>query len=207
MINLSKSSGPVSLSKGAQLRATVLWPSLTDYDLGAEVLYADGHSESIAMFGAPPLKRQPKTRDRLIVHRGDIGRSGGQMAEEVLDIVLTDAILAVVPWAYSAQSNGTGSFRRYSVSMEVTDGNEIVRIDAKNASAHETVYTCVPGYITNLPGEGPRVYYAELYSSPGSEHRPRVSWGSSEVRKGFRKVATPQGVIIEMDAGPRKSFK
>ncbi|MFI6938837.1 hypothetical protein ACIBI4_06165 [Streptomyces sp. NPDC050418] len=66
-------------------------------------------------------------------------------AEEVVEITMTDVIRAVIPVAYSAQPNGTGSFRRYAVSLEVDNGQgSKVVIDAKNADANDRVYTCVP---------------------------------------------------------------
>jgi hypothetical protein len=184
-INLSKDNTSVSLKKGSPLRARVMWPSTTDYDLGAEVIYADGHTESIAAFGAGKqlngfykTPTQMATHDGKVRHLGDVKRGNGSMAEEVLEITLTDDIVAVVPWAYSAQGNGTGSFFRYKVSMEVTDGSETVKVDASNASNDDHVYTCIPGMITNVPGEGPKVEYLERYSKRNSENAP-VSPGRS----------------------------
>jgi tellurite resistance protein TerA len=207
MINLSKDKPSVSLKKGAVIRARVTWPSVTDYDLGAEVIYADGHTESVAAFGAGKkltgaylTPKQMTTRDGKVHHLGDVKRGNGSMAEEILEIELTDEIIAVVPWAYSAQGNGTGSFFHYSVSMEATDGNETVKVDAVNASNDDRVYTCIPGMITNYPGEGPRVEYLERYSERNSENRPRVTWTKpSLMRKG--------GLEINVNGGHKNEYK
>jgi len=206
-INLSKSNTSVSLTKGSPLRARVTWPSTTDYDLGAEVVYADGHTESIAAFGAGKTlagsyhtPKQMQTRDGKVRHLGDVKRGNGSMAEEVLEITLTDEIIAVVPWAYSAQGNGTGSFFRYKVSMEVTDGTETVKVDASNASNDDHIYTCIPGMVTNVPGEGPKVEYLERYSKRNSENRPSVSWTRpSLMRKG--------GLSVNPDGGHKNEYK
>ena len=206
-INLSKSNTSVSLRKDAPLRARVMWPSTTDYDLGAEVIYADGHTESIAAFGAGKqlngtykTPAQMQTVDGKVRHLGDVTRGDGSMAEEILEITLTDDIIAVVPWAYSAQGNGTGSFFRYRVSMEVTDGNETVRVDAANASNDDRIYTCIPGMITNLPGEGPKVEYLERYSSRNSENRPKVTW----TRPGLMRKG---GLSVSADGGHKNEYK
>lgn len=201
MISLSKDNRTVNLRKGASLRARVSWPSSTDYDLGAEVVYADGHTESVAAFGAgkrlsggyhtPP---QLSTADGMVRHLGDVKRGDGSMAEEILEITLTDAIVAVIPWAYSAQGNGTGSFFRYRVSMEVTDGTDTVKVDAANASNDDRIYTCVPGMITNVPGEGPRVTYVERYSRRNSENRPKAAWSRG-------------AVALDVDGGHKNEYK
>lgn len=208
MISLSKDSTSVNLRKGAAIRARVFWPATTDYDLGAEVLYTDGHSESVATFGAGKsltgaykTPKQLTTRDGKVRHLGDVQRlAGGATGEEILEIELTDDILAIVPWAYSAQSNGTGSFKRYRVSMEVTCGSDTVMIEAKNASDNDRIYTCVPGMITNLPNEGPKVVYLEKYSAPNSEHRPAVVWEKAGIlRKG--------GIEIAPNGGHKNEYK
>jgi len=206
-INLSKSNTSVSLRKDSPLRARVTWPSTTDYDLGAEVVYADGHTESIAAFGAGrqlngsyKTPAQMQTVDGRVRHLGDVKRGNGSMAEEILEITLTDDIVAVVPWAYSAQGNGTGSFKRYKVTMEVTDGAETVRVEASNASDDDRVYTCVPGMITNLPGEGPKVEYLERYSSRNSENRPKVTW----TRPGLMRKG---GLSVSADGGHKNEYK
>lgn len=200
-INLSKDNFSADLRKGATITARMFWPSSTDYDLGAEVLYADGHSESIAMFGAgkkliggylTPMAQQ--TRDGKVRHRGDIQRGDGSIAEEIIDIDLTDDILAVVPWGYSSQGNGTGSFFRYRVTLEVTDGANTIRVPTENALDDPRVYTCVPGVITNLPSAGPHIVHQELYTPRNNENRPRVT-------------GTSAGFVIDVAGGHKNEYK
>jgi tellurite resistance protein TerA len=142
---------------------------------------------------------QLATTDRAVRHTGDVGRAKGrgwrkpvaQVGRETIEINLNPAILAVVPVVYSAQSNGSGSFRRYQVSMAIDNGGgDTVTIDAGNASDDEAVYSCVPGIIINDP-DGVRIQFLELYSEDGSEQRPVI--GSD--------------LIVEMDAGPENAFK
>ena len=195
MINLNKGDAPVTLTKSDTIGARISWPAQTDYDLGVEILYADGSSESLAAFGAAGVPAKMVSRDGSVVHNGDAGRGGG-MAEETITIH-TDKIkdiLMIAPWAYSAQSNGTGSFRKYAVSMEVSNGADTVRIDASNASDSMTVYTCVPGIIHFKDGSV-QVEYAEMYSARGSESRPQFRSGLFGPRVGLR-----------MD-GPRNNYK
>ena len=79
-----------------------------------------------------------------------------------------------------------------SVAVAMVDP-EAILVEAKDASDNERVYTCIPGMITNKPGEGPRVEYLERYSNPNSENRPAVAWEKDGIlRKGGIKVA-PNG--------------
>lgn len=198
MINLSKGDAPASLAKSASIRARCSWSSNTDYDLYALVLYADGHVETVATFGANGVPAQMATTDGAVKHLGDVGRGVQGTAEEIVEITLTDDVRAVVPVAYSAQSNGTGSFRRYAVSLEVDNGQGgKVVIDASHANDSETIYTCVPGMIENTPG-GVLVHALEQYSAPSSENRPAIKTGGA-----FRK----DSIRIVMDAGPCNNFK
>jgi tellurite resistance protein TerA len=200
MITLIK--GPVSLQKGSKIRARMYWPASTDFDLGAEVLYADGHTESVATFPAAGLMMRLATADSRIRHSGDVQRlPGATVGEESVEIDLSDDILAVLPWAYSAQSNGATSFYGTQVNLEVTDGQTTVEVKALDASWDSSVWTETVGMITNLPGEGPRVVRAEHFSRPGSELRPVLSWGA--VRQGLRKTS---GIVVSMD-GPRNAYK
>ena len=152
--------------------------------------YADGHDETVATFGT---KEQPqatqRSSDGAVTHLGDVGRArtartgGGlfgrkkqsppaPMTSETIEIRLNPKVVAVLPVVYSAQSNGTGSFRRYQVSMSIDNGaGTSVRIDASNASDHDNIYTCVPGIVVNSP-DGVIVDSLELYSAPTSELRP-----------------------------------
>jgi tellurite resistance protein TerA len=170
MAHISLEKGSVRLTKDRAIRVRILWPAATDYDAGAEILYKDGTTESIATFGAKGVEARTTSRNGTVRHSGDAVRGAGT-ATETIGIYPDDEILEITPWAYSAQSNGTGSFYKYGVSMEVTAGDQTVRIDAKNASNDPTIYTCVPAVI--VLDDGPVVKYAEQYSRPGSELRPK----------------------------------
>lgn len=197
-VDLGKRAGAISLTKGQRvsiekspvITARIEWPAATDYDVFALVRYADGHDETVATFGT---KEQPqatqRSSDGAVTHLGDVGRArtartgGGlfgrkkqsppaPMASETIEIRLNPKVVAVLPVVYSAQSNGTGSFRRYQVSMSIDNGaGTSVRIDASNASDHDNIYTCVPGIVVNSP-DGVIVDSLELYSAPTSELRP-----------------------------------
>lgn len=194
MVNMRKGDAPVKLNKAGTIRVKVTWPAATDYDLGAEVLLADGSSVSLANFGANGT--EPRRSYNGVVLGKDVGRlPGAAMAEETLDITFDDSIRAVAPWAYSAQSNGTGSFFRYRVSMEVIDAQgQSVRIEAAAANDDDRVYTCTPALVRNHP-DGAYVEYLEKYSPPGSENRPKIKKGMFS------------GVSLDMDGGPRNNRK
>jgi stress response protein SCP2 len=200
-INMTKGSSPVQLRKDQGITARVSWPAETDYDLGAEILYRDGTTESIATFPTVTPGKQiisPKnlvSRNGTVRHGGDAARGEGTSTETIT--VNPDAeIDSIAFWAYSAQSNGTGSFRRYAVSMEVTDGTETVQIAATNASDNATVYTCVPGMVSFENGS-PRVEYLEEYSRPGSENRPE-----------FRQAGMlKKTMVFKVDGGHRNDWK
>jgi hypothetical protein len=193
MINLTKGSSPVTLSKAARMRVKISWPATTDYDAGAEIRYKDGSTESIATFGARGISTLFSSRNNTVRHLGDATRGAGT-ATETIEIDPDDEIEEIVPWAYSAQSNGTGSFRRHAVSMEVSNGEETVSVAATNASSHDNVYTCVPG-ILRFGGDGVQVEYAELYSDPRSEARPA-----------FKKGGLLGKLRFTLD-GPRNNYK
>lgn len=203
MINLTKGQA-VSLSKGTgNVRLRCAWSSRTDYDLFALVLYADGRVETVATFGAETKPRRtsravdPKeqTSDGAVTHRGDIQGDGNQdEAEEIVDITLNSSIRAIVPVVYSAQLNGTGSFYRYMVSMEVAAGSETVRIDANDAENDDRVYSCVPGVIEQMDG-AVHVRRLDYYSKRNSENRPIVRLNSSDQ------------IEVIMDNGPRNDDK
>ncbi len=195
-INLTKGSGPARMTKTATIVATASWSSSTDYDLYALVVGRDGTVQHVANFGAKNTPANP-------VYRGvrlgaDAGRAAGASgaAVETLTIAFDDSIAAVIPVAYSAQSNGTGSFRRYRVSLAVDNGaGEQVTVDATNANANDTIYTCVPAIIHNGADGAVWVEYLEAYSKPGSEDRPAA-------------VLHPNGAVeVRMDDGPRNDYK
>lgn len=194
MINLTKGDAPVTLNKVSELSVRMLWPARTDYDLGAELLFKDGTRQSLATFGADGhlVPAALVSKDGSVIHSGDVKRKMfGSSAEENLTIKLDSStqVVGIAPWAYSAQSNGTGSFRKYNVVLLVSDGTNTVKIDARNISDSETVYTCVPAIIRIVDG-APVVEYKEMYSYRGSETRP--AW---------------VGDRLVMDAGPRNNYK
>ncbi len=184
----------ISLDKTPLVKVVTRWSSGTDYDLLADVVYQDGHTETVSMFGTKQDARyQQQTRDGAVKHLGDVGRAAGSSgtAEEIVEIRLNPDIVAVVPYAYSAQSNGTGSFYKYKVSLEVNNGaGDVVVISSVNANDNKHVYTCVPAIIRQ-DGNQVVIDGVELYSSPNSENRPKVN---------------RDGTVI-MDAGPRNAYK
>lgn len=194
-INLDKGQKPVIIDKTPEITATVSWKTGTDYDIYALVYTKDGNQIDVAMFGAegtPPLK---SFGNGIVEHMGDVGRSSKSTKTEVIKLRLKDDILAVVPVVYSAQSNGTGSFYRYKVSMSIDNHNGTsVTISAKNANNNDTIYTCVPGILHNTSA-GVIISPLELYSTPNSEFRPILSMGPSNM------------VEVIMDQGPLNDYK
>ena len=202
VIDLGKRSGVISLDKGQkvsiektpEVRATVSWRTGTDYDVFALVLFKDGHVETVAQFGtvSNPHDYQTSVAGGAVSHCGDVKRPGASgVADEQIVIRMNADIAAVVPVAYSAKSNGTGSFFRYKVAMSIDNGvGDSVVIDARHANNDDRVYSCVPGIIRNTQ-DGVQVEYLELYSARKSELRP---------------IVTPDGQVV-MDRGPENAFK
>lgn len=192
-------SGKLSLAKGEQvsiasskvITARCLWPSTTDYDVYALVLLKDGTTKIVSTFGSEADRNPtPSILNGAVKHLGDVARGNGSMAEEIIEIRMTPEIEAVVPVVYSAQSNGSGSFRRHKVSCEISNGEGTqVTISADNASPNNTVYTVAVGIIRNAP-EGTRIEALEEYSRPGSEFRPAIKNGK-----------------VVMDAGSKNLYK
>jgi tellurite resistance protein TerA len=203
-VNLQKVSGKVDLAKGQkgvliektpEIVATISWRSGTDYDVYALVLTRAGKQVDVATFAADGVPALLNYGNGAVVHGGDVKSGGGALKTETLRIRLNDDILAVVPVAYSAQSNGTGSFRRYQVSMTIDNQRgTTVTVPAENADKNDTVYTCVPGLILNTR-DGVVIEPLELYSKPGSERRPKVV------------IAFDDTVKVEMDQGPKNKYK
>lgn len=195
MINLTKGQSPVVMRKTPVIRATVRWSSKTDYDVYALILRTDGTVETVATFGAVGVPAMMQTPDGRVRHLGDVGREAKGDAEEILEIRLDNTIRAVVPVAYSAQSNGSGSFRKYRVSLEVSNGEgDTVSVDARNANRDSAVYTCAIAVIRNEP-QGVLIDPLEAYSRKGSENRPALTVDSTGVP------------VVLMDHGPTNFFK
>jgi tellurite resistance protein TerA len=195
IVNLEKGQKPVIIEKTPEITATVSWKTGTDYDIYALVYTKAGKQVDVAMFGAkgtPPLRQYG---NRAVEHMGDVGRHSGSVKTEIIKLRLTDDILAVVPVVYSAQSNGTGSFYRYKVSMSIDNHNGTsVTISSNNANNNDRIYTCVPGILQNTP-DGVIINPLELYSKPNSENRPKLKMGSSNM------------VEVLMDKGPKNDYK
>ncbi|PFP15646.1 tellurium resistance protein [Bacillus sp. AFS073361] len=194
-ISLDKGQRPVIIEKTPEITATVSWKTGTDYDIYALVYIKNGKQIDVAMFGAkgtPPLR---SFGNGAVEHMGDVGRSSHSTKTEVIKLRLNNDILAVVPVVYSAQSNGTGSFYRYKVSMSIDNHNGTsVTITAKNANNNDRIYSCVPGILHNTP-DGVIISPLELYSKPNSEHRPKLRMGSANM------------VEVMMDQGPINDYK
>jgi len=200
-VSLKKGDKSVIIEKTEHITATVSWKSGTDYDIYALVMLRSGKEIAVATFGAqgvPPLKNYGNGK---VSHRGDvkdIGASGifkNKTNTEIIDIRLCDDIVAVIPVAYSAQSNGTGSFYRYKVSLSINNGlGASVEITASNANNNDRIYTCVPGIIYNRK-DGVNIEYLEYYSAPKSENRPSL------------RLNADNSVDIFMDAGPLNYYK
>ena len=199
--SLSKGDSPITLEKTEVITLTCTWPAATDYDLYALVVYKDGTSEYIATFGAGKKgiinstythPKKMSTDDGSVKHLGDVRRGAGT-GKEIIEVRLNDNILAVVAVAYSAQSNGTGSFKQYKVTTEITAGSQKAVVKAENANSNKRIYTLVPGMIIN-DGDKFTVHPLELYSAPGNECRPTVQIVNGDV-------------IPLMDQGPKNEYK
>ena len=194
-VQLSKGSKPVVIQKTPEISASISWETGTDYDVYALVYTQDDKQIDVATFGANNTPALMNFDHGAVEHMGDVVRGGSSTKTEVIKIRLNDKILAVVPVAYSAQSNGTGSFHRYKVSMLI-DNNKgtSVTITANNANKNDTIYTCVPGMIINT-SDGIVIKPLELYSLPGSECRPKLVKGKDGQ------------IEVVMDVGPINNYK
>ncbi|KUO73988.1 MAG: tellurium resistance protein [Desulfosporosinus sp. BRH_c37] len=194
-VNLSKGQGPILIDKTPEITATVSWKTGTDYDIYALVYTKKGQQVDVAMFGAQGVSPLQRFDNGAVEHMGDVGRNSKSAKTEIIKIRLNDNILAVVPVVYSAQSNGTGSFYRYKVSMCIDNHQGTnVTISSDNANNNDRIYTCVPGILLNTL-DGVVISPVELYSKPSSENRPLLKMG-------------PKGIIdILMDKGPKNNYK
>ena len=195
-VNLKKGDKPVIMEKTALIRASVTWRSGTDYDVYALVMTSDGKQVDVATFGAQGVPAMPNYGNGAVKHLGDVKGSKRSSEEtEIVEIRLRPDIVAVVPVAYSAQSNGTGSFSRFKVSLQIDNGaGTRIEVSADNANNDDKIYTCVPGIIRNTD-QGVVIEPLELYSDRTSEKRPKLKMGSNGE------------VSVVMDAGPRNKFK
>lgn len=194
-INLSKGDASVIIEKSECILATVSWTSGTDYDVYALVQTKDGSEVHVAAFPANGVPVLMNYDNGAVRHLGDVGRDDQTTKTETIEIRLNDNIAAVVPVVYSAQSNGTGSFYRYQVSMRIDNkqGTDVT-IPAKNANNNDRIYTCVPGIIRNTE-HGVVIEALEAYSKPNSENRPKLN-----AKKDGR-------LEVKMDAGPKNAYK
>lgn len=211
IINLEKVSGKIDLSKGKkaiiiektpEITASISWDSSTDYDVYALVYLSNGQQIDVAMFGANGVPKLQSYDKGAIYHSGDVrsAKKGlfqkkNNTSKEEIKIRLNDKIKAIVPVAYSAQSNGTGSFYKYKVSMLIDNHNGTeINIPAKNANKDNNIYTCVPGIIINTP-DGVVIKALESYSKPGSENRPKLRMDKNGI------------LDVLMDQGPVNDYK
>jgi len=211
VVDLGKKSGAISLEKGQavtiektpKITATVSFSSSTDYDIYAIVLLKDGTELVCSTFGSE-TQRNPTPEVEGVRHLGDVARGGSGSNVETLEITLTPNVDQVAVVAYSAQSNGTGSFAKYGVTTTVDNhSGTVITVDAKDANANDTIYTCVPAIIRN--GEdGVQIEQVELYSKPRSERRPTF-----EKPKGgfFKKADSSAPAELVMDAGSTNLYK
>ncbi|WP_411550478.1 TerD family protein, partial [Nocardia jinanensis] len=196
-VTLTKGAPPVLLEKAPLVRLRVAWASGADYEAYALVVLSDGNVVHVATFPAAGIPANPRHSD-LVRHLGDRGRGdvqrGGGQTEEVIEVRLAPEILAVIPVAYSAINNGTGSFHKYRVTLSIENGADSVSIPADQAKKSSWIFTCVPGIVYNRP-EGVLIERLELYSRRFSEHRPAA-------------ILHPDGrVEVWMDKGPVNQFK
>ena len=219
-IDLGKKSGAISLAKNervtidnnGKITATVEFSSATDYDVYAVVRAKDGSERVCSTFGSDA---QPNPTDVVggIRHLGDVTRGGSSdIATETLEIVMEDWVDQIAIVAYSAQSNGTGSFRRYQVTTSVDNGaGTTVTVAADQANDNDNVYTVVPAIIHNR-SDGVAIERVEMYSKPGSELRPTYLVPGTPVKKGLFGKAQPAAPVpgngsLAMDAGSKNKYK
>ncbi|MFX0562836.1 TerD family protein [Bacillus pumilus] len=194
-ISLDKGHKPIIIEKTPEITATVSWESGTDYDIYALVYTKSGKQVDVAMFGAKGIPALKSYGSGAVEHMGDVGRDHESMKTEVIKLRLNDDILAVVPVVYSAQSNGTGSFYRYRVSMSIDNHQGTsVTIHAKHANDNDRIYSCVPGILQNT-NDGVIIRPLELYSKPNSERRPKL------------KMKSSNEIEVLMDKGPVNDYK
>lgn len=196
MVNMRKGDAPVNMTKTPMITIEVSWDSGTDYDAGAVLLMNDGTVVHLANFPARGVTSH--TSYAGVSVSADAGVSAGQAGQASETITITNldpAVVALLPWAYSAQGNGTGSFARYKVKVTVDNhAGEQVVIDAANANDDDHVYTCAPVLIRHEGGKL-TLDAIEEYSGRSEENRPLL-------KRGFGGK-----IKVKMNDGPRNEFK
>lgn len=193
--NSSGSTGKINLTKGQRINLTKTqsgsikvengWTARgKDYDLKALVRYRDGR---LVYVGAANKDESLSTPDGAVRHSGD-ARKAGEL--ETITITWNPNIASIAVSSYSALENGQGSFRQYGVYVNITNGDQVVGINAADANADSTSYTLCFGEILFQPDGSFEVINLELYSRSGSERRV-----------GYK------GDKVAMDAGPEGKKK
>jgi tellurium resistance protein TerD len=173
----TSSSGKISLVKGATISLTKTvdatisasngWKAKNkDYDLKALVRYKDGRQIYV---GAANSDEVLATPEGAVRHGGDVRAGSSDL--ETITIKWHPDIASVALSSYSALENGQGSFHQYGVYVNIKNGDQLVGIDAADASADGESYTLCFGEVTFQPDHSFNVTNLELYSKRGSEHR------------------------------------
>ena len=185
------------------INVSAVWSSNTDYDLYAIGLHKDGTEEHVATFGASGIPAKMHSDDYSILHMGDAGRGEGAAGESMQLTFAKDSTLSAVLFVvYSAQSNGTGSFKKYGVEFRADFGDDTVFIPSDKANANDHIYTMAPCWIENTE-EGPLMHALKGPYSMGGERRPEFKrtkttlWGRGN----------PGDLIVSFDQGPRNDYK
>lgn len=165
-MQLTKGNSMQLTKTGAPIKAVNGWTAKgKDYDLKALVRYRDGRLVYVGAANADELLSSP---EGAVSHSGD-ARQAGEL--ETLTIRWNPQIASVALSSYSALENGTGSFRKYGVYVEIQNGPQVVRISAADANADSTSYTLCFGEIIFEPNGSLTVVNHEMYSRSGSERR------------------------------------
>lgn len=167
----------ISLVKGRQITATLEWDggSVFRRSKGADLeLYA----LYVLRNGQTGLVYWNHLIDNGIKHHGDSLVPGVETVT-VTDPSLFESVLIV---AYSAISNGPGSFKSYGATAVVTDGEQTVVVPLyDNNESYWVAIAQVDFKDSNID-----IRSVETYSRPGSEARPAIYSDGS----------------FKMDAGP-----
>ena len=145
------------------------------------VVRKDGSVVHVATFGAKGIPAR-MDYNGLVVHQGDVTRPTDSVAREILKITFDDSILAVVIVAYSAQSNGNGSFKHYQVGLKIDNGaGDIVEVSASNAN-DDDIHLRPRHHLQPARRHDGRaagaLQQARFRTSSGGQAQPRRSGGS-----------------------------